>query len=158
MKSLGNDELRRLREAEDANLKEELEKPYKVPSQESWHDESNDSKKKSSISSKIETENRNSLESTLKIHAKIIERLSVASKALVEASNLSEGLRNDLSRNDFFRKINLDRRIRLSEIIRTVNVARQNVTRVFTGSQAVNKYTTNSIDELVHLDSRTTFE
>ena len=82
----------------------------------------------------------------------VLERLAAAVKALTEASSASESLQRHLSRGRFYREVKLDRRLRTQDIVRTINVARQHVTRVHTGSMVVTKAVRESEDELVRPD------
>ena len=115
-------------------------------------------KKVLNISSRIKRDNYVKVHDALKLQSQITDKLATASKALTEASILSELLRRHISKDDFCKEINLDRRVRLSEITRTINAARQNVSRVHVGSKTVNKSVLESIDELIRLHSRTSFE
>lgn len=110
------------------------------------------------MSSRIKRDNYIKVQDALKLQSQITDKLAIVSKALTEASILSELLRRHISKDDFCKEINLDRRVRLSEITRTINATRQNVSRVHVGSKTVNKSVLESIDELIRLHSRTSFE
>ncbi len=110
------------------------------------------------LKARIEENRRYELEDAIETHIRIVELLASASKSLAEASMLSEGLQRKLQTNRYFREINLDRRFRMNEVVRIVNVARHQVSKAHKSSLITNKDVQNSVDDLVRSDFRTSFE
>jgi len=115
-------------------------------------------KKRLSLMARIEQERRDQAQEIFKMHSNVESSLATAIKSLEEASLTSERLQQHLGRNRFAREVDMERRLRLNEVVRTVNAARQHVSRVQRGSVVVGKAIREIVDELVRPEPGAAFE
>ena len=118
-----------------------------------------------------EESRRAEVNDVMKLHAILSKKISEAVSALEAASSMSEGIQKHLRQRSTIvgstesdreavrvMRQKLDRMLRMSEVVRTVNTARMHVTRIHKGSAAIGRAAREWTDELVRSDSRSTFE
>lgn len=101
------------------------------------------------LAARLEQERRDELEEAMEAHSRLVSKLRVASEALVQASAEAEGLQRLLKGKRFLREASVGRRLRVDEVVRTVNAARMHVSKIHAGSEGVGRATRDSVDELI---------
>lgn len=104
------------------------------------------------VRERLELAKRTEFNSALKMHSVLVDKLAAVEKTLIDASVASEALHRHISRGRFNKQIRLDRRLRVPDTIRAVNVARQNICKLHSVSKMLTKSVRDSEDDLVHLD------
>ncbi len=101
---------------------------------------------------------KNSFDEAVELHKIALIKLEMAMKALTDASRSVNALDSLLKKKPYYREIHLSRRLRLDELTRTVEVARERTTKVVSGSKSVNRFLLDNREELTRADLGPVFE
>lgn len=109
---------------------------------------------------------KDEVDEVLEFHGILVEKLVLASTALEMASTVAEEIQKHLQNRSITARteddrakmrhlrLTLDRMLRVTDVVRTVNAARMHVSRIKRGSVAISKAAGEWTDELVRSDER----